>query len=79
MVIYICWREGLSLRDMLSLGARKMGLGYSGKVLLLPSPMPLPSSLSPPTLSNDLSLTYVFQSISGQKGIVRTCLKENSF
>jgi len=29
--IHYFWSEGVSLRDMLSLGAWRMGLGYSGK------------------------------------------------
>ena len=37
--------EGLPLRDMLSLGAWRMGLGCSGKIL--PPPPPLSSSSSP--------------------------------
>ena len=39
-----CRSKGLSLRDMLSLGARRMGLGCSGKILLSSSPS---SSSSP--------------------------------
>ena len=45
--IYIYRSERLSLRDMLSLGTWKMGLGCSGKILP-PSPSPPPSSPARP-------------------------------
>ena len=41
--IVLCRSEGLPLRDMLSLGAWRMGLGCSGKIIP-PSPPSSPSS-----------------------------------
>ena len=52
--IYIYRSEGLPLRDMLSLGEWRMGLGWSGKIL------PSPPSPSP----------FVYQVVLVQKVVV---------
>ena len=55
MFIYIGVRD-LPLRDMLSLGAWRMGLGFSGKILPPSPPSPSPA----PFYKNSRKYTYIY-------------------
>ena len=76
--IYIYRSEGLPLRDMLSRGAWRMGLGCSWKILP-PPPSPSPSSCSPAPFEINSRRKSAFLVISHENDILGHFVFKRSF